>query len=50
MRQARRLYRDLQLPDPRAFDGERRRQAQAGVQRVAIDICSVSKSRPMETS
>jgi hypothetical protein len=33
-------YRDLELPDARGVDGERRRQAQAGVQRVAIDICT----------
>lgn len=37
--QGSRHYRDLELPDSRGLDGERRRQHQARVQRVAIDIC-----------
>lgn len=31
-------YRDLELPDTRGVDGERGRQPQARVQRIAIDI------------
>ena len=39
-------YRDLQLPDARGVDGERRRQPQARVQRIAIDIWDPAKSHP----
>lgn len=41
-------YRDLELPDARGFDGERRRQPQARVQCIAIDIWDPTKSHPGE--
>lgn len=39
-------YRDLELPYARGVDGERRRQPQARVQRIAIDIWYPAKSQP----